>query len=223
MVAVASGCVRTRRRRGGRAARTRRRPTESRSADDAIRQQRRPGRAAPGVVATIAGADPAGHRRVLASRSSPRVGWPSHRCRTRRRPRSPWPFPTAGRCRPGSGDVGVRMEGPDGMSATVTIAQTQLDPAEAFTEVRRRGDGGVRGQQRQRAARPAVRLQRTEADGRVVGHSAERSVEFLDRIVHIWTNSNNYLVAVHVQAPDGHRGFDAAAAVLIEDFEVGIP
>ena len=35
---------------------------------------------------------------------------------------------------PGSGDVGVRMEGPGGMSATVTIAQTQLDPAEAFTE-----------------------------------------------------------------------------------------
>ena len=43
-------------------------------------------------------------------------------------------FPTAGRCRAGTGDVGGRMEGPGGMSATVTIAQTQLDPAAAFTE-----------------------------------------------------------------------------------------
>ena len=51
----------------------------------------------------------------------------------------------------------------------------------------------------------------------------QRSVEFLDRIVHIWTNTNDYLVAVHAQAPAGTDGFDAASTVLIEDFAVGIP
>jgi len=35
---------------------------------------------------------------------------------------------------PGSGDVGLRLQGPDGMFATVTIAPTTLDPAAAFTE-----------------------------------------------------------------------------------------
>jgi len=51
----------------------------------------------------------------------------------------------------------------------------------------------------------------------------QQSVEFLDRIVHIWTNTNNYLVAVHSEAPAGTPGFDAASTVLIDDFAVGIP
>ncbi len=34
----------------------------------------------------------------------------------------------------GSGDVGGRLEGPRGMWATVTIAQTQLDPTAAFRQ-----------------------------------------------------------------------------------------
>jgi hypothetical protein len=51
----------------------------------------------------------------------------------------------------------------------------------------------------------------------------QQSVEFLDRIAHIPTNSNNYLVAIHVQAPAATDGFEAASTVLIEDFAVGIP
>src|ERR1700754_4798357 len=35
---------------------------------------------------------------------------------------------------PGSGDVGARMQGPDGLSATITIAATQLDAESAFRE-----------------------------------------------------------------------------------------
>lgn len=123
---------------------------------------------------------------------------------------------------PGSGDVGVRMEGPGGMSATVTIAQTQLDPAEAFTEYA----------DKVMAASPVSSVSVLPAQ--LCGYSGQKlmgawsdtpqqSVEFLDRIAHIWTNSNNYLVAVHVQAPAGTDGFDAASTVLIEDFAVGIP
>ena len=48
--------------------------------------------------------------------------------------------------------------------------------------------------------------------------------QFEDRIVHVWTNNDkNYLVAVHVQAPTGTPGFDAAAEQLTEDFEIVLP
>ena len=44
------------------------------------------------------------------------------------------------------------------------------------------------------------------------------------RIAHVWTNSgNDYLVSVHVQAPTGTSGFDDAASVLTEDFEIVLP
>jgi hypothetical protein len=123
---------------------------------------------------------------------------------------------------PGSGDVGVRMAGPGGMSATVTIAQTQLDPAEAFTEYA----------DKVMAVSPVSSVSVLPAQ--LCGYSGQKlmgawsdtpqqSVEFLDRIAHIWTNSSNYLFAVHVQAPAGTDGFDAASTVLIEDFAVGIP
>ncbi len=50
-----------------------------------------------------------------------------------------------------------------------------------------------------------------------------QSVQFADRIAHIWTNTANYLVAVHLQGPAGAPGFDAATSVLMADFSVGIP
>ena len=123
---------------------------------------------------------------------------------------------------PGSGDVGVRLHGPGGMSATVTIARTPLDPAEAFTEYADKVMAV--------SAVSSVSVLPAELCGysgqKLMGawsDTPQQSTEFLDRIVHIWTNTNDYLVAVHVQAPSGTDGFDAASAVLIEDFAVGIP
>lgn len=123
---------------------------------------------------------------------------------------------------PGSGDVGVRMQGPDGMFATVTIAQTKLDPEEAFTEYADKVMAV--------SAVSSVSVLPAELCGysgqKLMGawsDTPQQSVEFLDRIAHIWTNAGNYLVAVHVQAPAGTDGFDAASTVLIEDFAVGIP
>jgi hypothetical protein len=123
---------------------------------------------------------------------------------------------------PGTGDVGVRMQGPDGMFATVTIAQTKLEPAEAFTK--------YADQVMAVSAVSSVSVLPAELCGysgqKLMGawsDTPQQSVEFLDRIAHIWTNTNNYLVAIHVQAPAGTDGFDAASTVLIEDFAVGIP
>jgi hypothetical protein len=123
---------------------------------------------------------------------------------------------------PGSDDVGLRMQGPDGMFATVTIAQTKLEPTEAFTEYADKMMAA--------SAVSSVSVLPAELCGysgqKLMGawsDTPQQSVEFLDRITHIWTDSGTYLVAIHVQAPAGTDGFDAASTVLIEDFAVGIP
>ncbi len=123
----------------------------------------------------------------------------------------------------GSGDVGGRLDGPDGMQATVTIAQTQLDPAAAFKKYA----DDLMGE----SAVSTVSVLPGELCGfsgqKLMGawsDTPQNAVEYQDRVVHIWTNSgNDYLVAVHVQAPTGTPGFDAAAAVLTDDFEIVLP
>jgi hypothetical protein len=123
---------------------------------------------------------------------------------------------------PGSGDVGLRLQGPDGMFATVTIEQTKLEPAEAFTEYADKVMAV--------SAVSSVSVLPAELCGysgqKLMGawsDTPQQSVEFLDRIVHVWTDAGDYLVAVHVQAPAGTDAFDAASSVLIDDFAVGIP
>ncbi|HJT95506.1 MAG TPA: hypothetical protein VJ777_26805 [Mycobacterium sp.] len=123
----------------------------------------------------------------------------------------------------GSGDVGGRLEGPRGMWATVTIAQTQLDPTAAF---RKYADELM-----SESAVSSVSIMPAELCGysgqKLIGawsDTPQNAVEFEDRIAHIWTNSgNSFLVAVHVQAPTSTAGFDAASDLLTEDFEIVLP
>ncbi len=123
----------------------------------------------------------------------------------------------------GSGDIGGQLTGPDGMTATITIAQTQLDPAAAFKKY---ADGLM-----EEAAVSSVSVlpgELCEFSGQKLmgawSDTPQNAIEFEDRIVHVWTNSgNNYLVSVHVQAPTGTSGFDAAASALTEDFEIVLP
>jgi hypothetical protein len=122
-----------------------------------------------------------------------------------------------------SGDIGGQLAGPDGMTATVTIAPTQLDPAAAFKKY---ADDLM-----EEAAVSSVSVlpgQLCEFSGQKLmgawSDTPQNAVDFDDRIVHVWTNSgNDYLVSVHVQAPTGTSGFDAAASVLTEDFEIVLP
>ena len=122
----------------------------------------------------------------------------------------------------GSGDVGARLDGPQGMSATVTITATQLDPTAAFTDYA------------DRVVAEAAVSSVSVLPAPLCGYSGQKllgawsdtpqnAVEFADRIVHVWTNTNDYLVAVHVQAPTGTQGFDAVSSLLTGDFEIGIP
>jgi hypothetical protein len=123
---------------------------------------------------------------------------------------------------PGSGDVGARMDGPDGMSATVTIAPSGLDPAAAFREYT----------DRVMSQSPVSSV--SILPGELCDYSGQKlmgawsdtpqnSIQFVDRIVHVWTNTKNFLVSVHVQAPTGVGQLDAAGKLLTEDFEVRLP
>ena len=215
MTLLAAGCVRTDdgvaiRSEDAETSNTAQAPT-TRSSDDS-------GPAVPGVVATTRAPIPAdtvtcaqpagvpGATVLIADPQALRVtvalpdGWSSES---------------------GSGD-GAKMSGPDGMSATVTIAQTKLDPAAAFTEYA------------DKLMAVSTVASVSVLPGELCGYSGQKlmgawsdtpqqSVEFLDRIVHIWTNTDTYLVAIHVQAPAGTDGFDAASAVLTGDFAVRIP
>jgi hypothetical protein len=49
------------------------------------------------------------------------------------------------------------------------------------------------------------------------------TLDFADRVTHIWTNTNKYLVTIHSEGPSDAPGFDAAKAALMEDFAVVIP
>ena len=123
----------------------------------------------------------------------------------------------------GGGDVGGRLAGPRGMQATITIAQTQLDPAAAFKKY---ADDLMTD-----SAVSSVSV----LPGQLCGYSGQKlmgawsdtpqdAFEYRDRVVDIWTNSgNNYLVTVHVQAPTDTPGFDPAAALLTNDFDILLP
>ena len=122
---------------------------------------------------------------------------------------------------PGQGDVALRLSGPDGMTGSVTIAATTLDPAAAFADY-------------------AAMLQRSKPDLHVdtagatfCGYSSQKltgtflgppgTLDFADRITHIWTNTGKYLVTIHLEGPADGPGFDAAKTALMQDFAVVIP
>lgn len=123
---------------------------------------------------------------------------------------------------PGSGDVGARLDGPDGMFATVAITATQQDPGATFDDYLDRliGESAV-------SSVSVLPAELCDYSGqKLLGALADvpqTAVEFRDRIVDIWTNTQTYLVAVHVQAPTDMPGFDEAASLLTEDFGVRIP
>ncbi|MGZ8801055.1 MAG: hypothetical protein ACXWZL_00145 [Mycobacterium sp.] len=122
----------------------------------------------------------------------------------------------------GGGDPeGARLEGPIGMWATVTIAPTSLDPAAAF---RKYSDDLTEG---------SVMTTVSMLPGEMCGFSGQQlmgilsdgtdTVQYEDRIVHVPASAQDYLIAVHVEAPSGTPGFEEAGSLLTEDFEIGLP
>lgn len=123
---------------------------------------------------------------------------------------------------PGSGDVAARLTGPNGMVGDVRIAPASPDAAASFT---RYADDVM-------AKYPISSLSALPAE--LCGYSGQklmgswadnpdRSIQYNDRIVHVWTNAQDYLVSVHVEALSGTQGFSDSASVLTGDFGVSVP
>ncbi|WP_231994706.1 hypothetical protein [Mycobacterium sp. ACS4054] len=121
---------------------------------------------------------------------------------------------------PGSGDVALTSTGPDGMSVRVSIARTDLEPGGAF----------LRYATDLRTAKPTVKVTVTAAQ--FCGYSSQLlsgtdggppATEFADRITHVWTNTQAYLVVVHLEGPGKVPGFDAAKSTVMQQFAVIIP
>lgn len=120
------------------------------------------------------------------------------------------------------GDVALNLLGPHGMTGTVTIAPTTLDAADAFQQY---ADD--------RTAHHEITTL-SVLPGELCGYSGQeligvladqprQGIDFADRIVHVWTDSGDFLVAVQLQAPNGDPGLDAAKAVMLSDFGIRMP
>ena len=122
---------------------------------------------------------------------------------------------------PGQRDVPLTLAGPDGLTGTVTIAVTKLDPAAAFAD------------HAATLARSKPDLDVDTVGASFCGYSSQKltgaylgppgTLDFADRITHIWTNTNNYLVTAHLEGAADAPGLDAAKTALMQDFAVVIP
>ena len=121
----------------------------------------------------------------------------------------------------GHEDLALSLTGPDSMTGTVTIAATKLGPAAAFSDY---ADNLAH-------SKPDLHVEIIGA--KFCGYSSQKLtgtfggpsgiVVFADRITHIWTNTNNYLVAIHMEGPEDAAGFASAKAALMQEFAVVIP
>jgi hypothetical protein len=122
---------------------------------------------------------------------------------------------------PGQRDVALALAGPDGLTGTVTVAATKLDPAAAFADY-----SAV-------LARSKPDLNVDTVGAAFCGYSSQKltgtylgppgTLDFADRLTHIWTNTANYLVTIHLEGPADAAGFEAAKTALMQDFAVVIP
>lgn len=120
-------------------------------------------------------------------------------------------------------DPTLNLTGPDGLSGTVTVAPTELEPTKAFDKY---SDDAM-------AKAPIASL--SVLPGELCGYSGQKlmgmwsgggsggPVEYRDRIAHVWTNSASYLVAIHLEGPKGAPGFAAAEDLMMRDFGIEIP
>lgn len=123
-----------------------------------------------------------------------------------------------------SGPQGARLDGPDGMLATVTVTPASPEAEAAF-------DAYVDG-----LTDNAVISSVSVLPGDLCGYPGQKlmgvlgeegdgtdTVQYEARTVHVPTGAAAYLIAVYVQAPAGAAGFDEAATLLTADFEIGLP
>jgi hypothetical protein len=112
--------------------------------------------------------------------------------------------------------------GPDGMTGTLTVTPTDLGPAAAFDKYA--DDVAAKADFSSINLRPAdfCGYSGQELFG-TLSDPPGPPTYFADRIAHVWTNTKDYLVAVHLQGPKEDPQYDEAKTALMGDFAVVIP
>ncbi|WP_243858430.1 hypothetical protein [Mycobacterium sp. DL440] len=116
----------------------------------------------------------------------------------------------------------VRLTGPAGMTAEITLTPTTRDAQGAFDQY-----------SDDRVAKFSINSV-SVLPGDLCGYSGQklmgiladqpgRGSQYADRIVHIWTDSGDFLAAVRVEAPSGTKGFDQASSAMLTDFGITMP
>ena len=120
---------------------------------------------------------------------------------------------------PPSGDVALNLIGPDGLTGTVKVSPTHLDAGAAFQQY---ADARTAGHEFN-----SVSILPDELCGysgqKLMGVLADKpgsGNDYADRVVHVWTNNGDYLIALQLQGPAGSKGLDAAKSVLLGDFGI---
>jgi hypothetical protein len=187
-------------------------------------QSRQPGtsngRPAPGIETTVPDHIPPNAFLCFPGPAGVGIGTVAHVVAAAA-PRLTVTLPDGWTSEPGNGDLALSLSGPDSMTGTVTIAATKLDPTAAFSEYA------------DTLARSKPDLQVDTVGAKFCGYSSQKLtgtftgpsgvIVFADRLTHIWTNTNKYLVTIHMEGPEDAPGFVAAKAALMQDFAVVIP
>ncbi|WP_243747729.1 hypothetical protein [Mycolicibacterium sp. CBMA 226] len=120
---------------------------------------------------------------------------------------------------PPSGDVALNLTGPDGLTGTVKITPTTQDAAAAF---RQYADARTAGHEFNSLSILPAELCGYSGQKLMgtLGDKPGSGSDYADRIVHVWTNTGDYLVALQLQGPTGSKGLDAAKPVLLGDFGI---
>jgi hypothetical protein len=121
----------------------------------------------------------------------------------------------------GQRDVALTLTGPDGLTGTVTIAATTLEPAAAFAAYAAMLTRSKRDLHVDTVGAPFCGYSSQKLTGTYLGPPG--TLDFADRITHIWTNTDKYLVTTHLEGSADAPGFSAAKTALMQDFAVVIP
>lgn len=117
---------------------------------------------------------------------------------------------------------GVRLAGPAGMTAHITLTPTTRNARDAFTQY-----------SVDRVAKFSIHSV-SVIPGDLCGYSGQELIgilaeqpgkgnEYADRIVHVWTNSGDFMAVVRLEAPSGTPGFDEARTAMLADFGITMP
>lgn len=120
------------------------------------------------------------------------------------------------------GDVALNLTGPGGMTGTVTIAPTALDAADAFEQY-----ADDRNAHHEITSISVLPGELCDYSGQelmgILADQPGQGIDYADRIVHVWTDNGNFLIAVRLQAPNGAPGLDYAKSVMLSDFGIRMP